>query len=83
MKDASTLCTELATELLRLADCSRANEHIAVSDPKQYLAAAERHFMLLLPLVADIKKAHEDSLTPQRITMWKWLKNLLSLRNAA
>lgn len=47
----------LGSEIIRLAQCARAHASVARERPDEYVAAAENHFLQLLPLVADARKA--------------------------
>lgn len=63
-KNVKTLCKELTDELIRLADCATADAHveIAKTDHEQYVKAVEQHFLQLIPLIADIRAAHQREL---------------------
>lgn len=65
--NVDTLCVDLTMELLRLSECARAHEGLAKTDPEQYVAAVEDHFLQLIPFIADIKKAHNDALIAHRM----------------
>jgi hypothetical protein len=59
MKSVNELCNELASELIRLADCSTSPKmrELAKNDSESYVNAVEKHFLALIVNVADIKKA--------------------------
>lgn len=56
-----TLLENLATELIRLANCAEAHADIAKETPDVYVAAVKQHFLSLLSDVAEIYKTVDST----------------------
>ena len=50
------LLENLATELVRLANCAEEHRAIALENPNAYVDAVKQHFLALLPQVAEAYK---------------------------